>query len=280
MSQTPTTPLRVVMQDGRWRPDGRLRLDVEDLGLARGLSVFETMRSYQGGLPLLSAHLDRLQRSAQALQIPWPGADALESELRRCLVRARRAKRPAPDVRLRIGLTPTTRFLLVQELEAAPASVRAVTRPAPVQPWLSGRIKHTSRAGSLLVVRAAAVEEVLWLGPQGELLEGTWSNVFAVRGGRLFTPPDDGRILAGVTRAGVLEQARALGIPTEEGPIGPADGWEELYISSSLKLLCPIVELDGVRAPGLGPVGAMIREALFEALCRSGRAWAKAGHQA
>lgn len=272
--------MKVVLQDGVWREDGRVCLDADDLALARGLGVFETMRSYEGGLPLVDAHLARLSASAAALGLPWPGSALLEDELRRCLVRARSRPGLVPELRLRLGLTPTTRYIVAQALEPAPSSVRAVTRPHPTQPWLSGRVKHISRAGSVLAVREAAVDEVIWVGPQGELLEGTWSNVFAVKGGALLTPSDDGRILAGVTRAQILAQARVLGIPVQEAPFRRPTDVDELYISSSLKLLCPIVELDGVPARGAGLIGQAINAALGAELAKLGRAWAQARAQA
>jgi branched-chain amino acid aminotransferase len=77
-------------------------------------------------------------------------------------------------------------------------------------------------------------------------VEGTSSNVFAVVGGRLLTPPDELGILPGITRARVLEAANALGIPVEFRALDV--DWllaaSELFISSSLREILPVVGVD------------------------------------
>jgi para-aminobenzoate synthetase/4-amino-4-deoxychorismate lyase len=83
-------------------------------------------------------------------------------------------------------------------------------------------------------------------GPEGEAvlvvdgdeaLEADRANVFAVRKGTVFTPPLDGRILPGVTRATVIELARAEGIEVFEGPIALADLQEadEVFLTNSIR---------------------------------------------
>ena len=54
----------------------------------------------------------------------------------------------------------------------------------------------------------------------GSVLEATWANVFAVIEGRLWTPPLDGRILPGVTRGVVLDEAVDCGVPLRIGRLG------------------------------------------------------------
>lgn len=238
-----------MIQDGQPRPDGRVLLDVEDQGLARGLSVFETMRTWSGRLRLIALHLDRLADSARALRIPMPPRPTLERE-------AEQAARAIPgEAVVRITLTERTRIVHAGPMPIPPPGVRVALRPHPEHPWLSGRVKHSSRAASVTAVRDAGTDEVLWTDASGALLEGTYTNVFAVQQGVLLTPADDGRILAGVTRRLVLAAAAQLYLPHGEGAL-PAHGpFDELYLTSSLKLLVPVVELDGRPAPGTGPVG-------------------------
>jgi hypothetical protein len=81
----------------------------------------------------------------------------------------------------------------------------------------------------------------------GEVLETARSNVFAVIAGRLVTPPADGRILAGLTRAAAIELARAEGIEVAEQRLSPEEllTAEEVFLTNSLRGIEPARRLDG-----------------------------------
>ena len=173
---------------------------------------------------------------------------------------------PGVDLKLNVLLTPGQRIVSRTPLDATRvgAPVRCATVPAQPAASLPGFVKHTSRAPWILAVRAAAerlaepVDEVIFVDSDGTWLEANRSNVLAVRSGGVYTPPVDGRILEGVTRAFALEAAAALGVAVHEGPLAPA-GWDELYLCSTLKDLAPVERLDARLAPGAGPVGAAIQ---------------------
>ena len=78
----------------------------------------------------------------------------------------------------------------------------------------------------------------------------------------LITPPLDGRLLQGVTRGAVLDAAQCAGVPAVENPLDLSAQVDELYLSSTLKELAPVVALDGAPAPGAGPIGKRVRDAL------------------
>lgn len=254
--------MRAVLVNGVLRPDGRVELDADDPGLTLGLSVFETLRTY-GRAPFRpDRHLDRLEQSAAALGVPFPGRERLGAEIAAAI-----AGLDAGEANVRVTLTAGgTRVVRAMALDAAHGSARCATAVWEPPAWLPGAVKHTSRAGSALILPARGVSEVIWVDRAGFLLEGTRSNVIAVRDGRLRTPPLDGRILAGVTREALLELAGALGVPVDEAPL-PAEGpWDELYLCSTLRELQPVVELDGRPTPGEGPVGRALLAAFHEAV--------------
>jgi branched-subunit amino acid aminotransferase/4-amino-4-deoxychorismate lyase len=236
---------KVVFFDGTFRPDSRIELPADDPGLTTGLTCFETLRSYGGRLLGLDEHLVRLEDSAHEMRIPFPGGDLLRTEACDALARH------GGDVVVRMTLTRGGhRVVVASDVGAPPASMRCASRTFEPSPWLPGRVKHGSRAGSVLVVESLGVDEVLWVDHRGFVLEGTRTNVFAVKGGELYTPPLDGRILQGVTRGLLLSLA-----PVREESFRLDEPLDELYASSTLKELCPIVELDGKKAAGGGPVG-------------------------
>jgi branched-chain amino acid aminotransferase len=83
---------------------------------------------------------------------------------------------------------------------------------------------------------------------EGRVLEGSTSNVFLVSGGRLVTPPEEIGILAGITRAHVLQIASKLGIVSEVRVVREDELFtcEELFISSSIREILPVVAVDGL----------------------------------
>ena len=103
--------------------------------------------------------------------------------------------------------------------------------------------------------------EALIVDRDGRVVEGASSNVFVVRDGALLTPPLDAGILAGVTRSRAITAAQRLGIPVryEVPQLDYVRAAAELFVSSSIRELLPIVTLDGV-AIGNGRVGAITRQ--------------------
>jgi branched-subunit amino acid aminotransferase/4-amino-4-deoxychorismate lyase len=242
--------------DGVPCPDGRGALSLDDTALTLGMAVFETLRTYARRPFGVDTHLARLGASAQFCGIAWTEriAAAIRDEL------ATVAAAIPGESKLNVLLTGGGRRIVKAEdldLSRAGAPVRVATRPWAPSPWLHGRVKHTSRMAWVLAARQAGVDEVIWVAPDGVWTEANRSNVFVVRGGVFCTPPDDGRILQGVTRDAMLAAARAIRVPVCEDPL-PAGPCEELYLCSTLKELAPVVEIDGYPGPGAGPVGANV----------------------
>ncbi len=84
--------------------------------------------------------------------------------------------------------------------------------------------------------------------------------MFVVKGGRLATPPVDAGILAGITRAHVLDAATAAGVPVDERTLRPEDLYaaDEVFVTSSIRELLPVVRVDG-RTIGAGVPGPVAR---------------------
>ena len=228
----------------------------DDPGLVLGLAVFDTLRTYGRHPFRLARHLARLEASAQALGIPSPPVGLLEAEVRSHL---------GEDVSVRIVLTGGGR----RALSVAPIDAGRVGRPVRVgtvrwdpSEWLPGAVKHTNRAAWVVAARQQGADEVLLVDAAGTILEANRSNVLAVRGDRLLTTPDDGRRLAGVTCEALLEAAHRAGIPVEARPLRAGAHYDELYLTSTLKELAPVVAVGDRPTPGGGPVGERLRRAV------------------
>lgn len=239
-------------------------LDGSDPGLTRGWNVFETFRSY-GPTPFrLDEHVVRLQMSRAAVDIPLSEG-----------VTQRLLERVEPDSWHRITLTRGGQEVItVAPID--PAYVGCERRVACVGwtalPGLPGTVKHGSRLHWQAAATHLGVDEVLLVAPDGAILEANRSNVIAVIGGVVVTPPLDGRQLAGVTRQAMLDAAREAGLPVEEAPLPSFARFDELYLCSTLKELAPVVELDGRPGPGAGPIGDRLHAAFRALVAREAQA--------
>ncbi len=238
--------------DGVEVPPTRYVLPGTDEGFVSGLNVFETLRTYNGRLFRPEQHAERLLQSCRKFGIDCPSLDGLLTEWT-AAIDGLDGKH-----KVRMALTARHRLTHVSPLDAdrVCAPLNVVTRVWEPSPWLDGRIKHGSRAGGELARREANADEVFWVGHDGCLTEATRSSIFAVVDGVVVTPEDDGRILAGVTRAALIEAGRDAGIDVREVPVPRTSAFTELYATSTLKELAPVVQLDGEPAAGDGPLGA------------------------
>lgn len=255
-------------------------LHADDEALLRGRAAFETLRVYDGVPFRLETHLERLAVSSE--RIGLPRIDPAEV---RGLAGAALAEAGAPDAVLRLlwtagreGGRPLA-LALVSPVpawieEARARGVRAISlRGARADAsWLLGGVKSTSYAINMAAeaeARRRGADDAVFVDSEGVVLEGPVTNVWWRRGSTLLTPALELGILAGVTRAVVLEQASGLGYEAREGvfPLSDLAGADEAFTSSSVRELLPIVELDGRRlgAGVPGPAAAELQRALRQA---------------
>jgi len=105
--------------------------------------------------------------------------------------------------------------------------------------------KTTGYLRNLLALRdahRARATEALIFNTKGRLAEGSLSNAFIVSGGRLLTPPVEEGLLAGITRAAVLELAAEVGIPAEQKPLTAREvlDADEMFLTNSIMELLPV----------------------------------------
>jgi para-aminobenzoate synthetase / 4-amino-4-deoxychorismate lyase len=100
-----------------------------------------------------------------------------------------------------------------------------------------------------------------------QVLEAAWANVFAVRDGAVFTPPLDGRILPGVTRATTIALARTRGVEVFERalPLDELRLADEVFLTNSIRGIELVDAVDGATVEAPGPVTALLRNDLRSA---------------
>jgi branched-subunit amino acid aminotransferase/4-amino-4-deoxychorismate lyase len=233
----------------------------DDEALLRGRSVFETARVYGGRPFLLDEHLARFARSAERLRLSPP--DPAEcSRLVGLVIGAC----DETELGLRLYWTGRTLVATASALDAELESQRSRGLRLAVVPWSTGALasaKSTSYAENMAaqdVAAAAGADDALLVADDATVLEAPTANVWWREGERLLTPSLDLPILAGVTRALLLELAQR---ETVEGVFRLERLLEadEVFVSSSIREVMPVASVDG-KAFGLGPAAHELQAAL------------------
>jgi branched-chain amino acid aminotransferase len=255
------------------------QISLLDRGFQYGDAVFEALRTYRGRADGLDAHLARLEQSCAKLSIELgvsrevlarevqAAIDALEVPERYVRIVVTRGDKP--DTLAPFGATVTPRrVIIVRPLKVATNAlyehgIKVTSVTAPTSPLWAGA-KPTAYLNNLLAIGRAqqqGCEDALLLGAHGELLEGATSSAFLVRGGELLTPPLALGILPGITRDRVLACAREVGIPAREKLLHIGDVYraDELFLTSSVRLVIAVTEVDGTRI-GKGEPGPVTRK--------------------
>lgn len=168
--------------------------------------LIETMRfDPESGLADLDRHLDRLEKSASDLQFQFDRHGA-RNELQAATFRR---KEPAM---VRLLLSPKGSMAIeVKALPQTPAGPVAVAvRPLPVDP-ADFRLRYKTTAKDVLkqVRRDAGTFEAIFTDPDGRLTEGSYTNLFVERDGKLLTPPLERGLLPGLLRARLIDEGKA-----------------------------------------------------------------------
>ncbi|MFQ5768399.1 MAG: aminotransferase class IV [Acidobacteriota bacterium] len=280
--------VEVVWINGRLYPRHQARISAFDHGFLYGDSVYETIRTSHGHPFLLERHLERLSQSAVLLDLPLDRQPADYRQAVETAIAAGGNKESA----LRIVVTRGVGDIgYDRALCASPTTLIYVKPLLPIRnPILrrgiavvivdirrnDGRaVSPTIKSGNLLnnllashEAQKKGVQEGIMLNGSGELAEGTMTNLFVVRRGRLMTPPLEAGILPGITRAFVMDLARKVGIKTHETPLRPPDlmASDEAFLTGTTRGILPIISVDQTPV-GLGVSGPVTRRLidLFDA---------------
>jgi branched-chain amino acid aminotransferase len=230
--------------DGSITETGDARIPPSDDGLLRGDGVFEVIRLYQGAPFALGDHLDRLERSAAAIELPVDRV-ALEREIPSLLERFGDA-----DGQLRIVITRGGRRILFTEIlppRGETVSLASVSYSPSI--ILTG-VKSLSYAANMQATRLAqakGADEALLVRPDGVVLEAPTSTVFwATADGSLRTPAIDVGVLESITRARIVQE-----LEVEEGSFNLEDalGADEAFLASTTREVQPVSAIDGKELP-------------------------------
>jgi branched-chain amino acid aminotransferase len=285
-------PIRVHIDGAIVEPEAA-KVSVFDRGFLYGDSVYETIGTVSGRLFALDDHLDRLARSAERIGLAVPPRATIERAVADTVVAAGNA-----ESRVRVMLTrgigkldldpaaaSDTRLIVIVFPLGAPTpemyqrgvtvGIVSIARNSPraIDPAVkSGNYLNNVLALGEARRRWGAHEAILCAG-DGSIAEGASSNVFAVIGGEVRTPPTEVGILDGITRGKVIALCREAGLPFAERRMTPEElrGADEVFVTSATRAVLPVTRIDDRPvANGVpGPVTRRLMEA-YDQLSRRG----------
>jgi branched-chain amino acid aminotransferase len=286
---------RVAYFNGRFVPESDVLIPFRDRGFMAGDAVFDTARTFRHKIFKLQEHIDRLYNSLRYIQIdprvsPKELTAVTEEVIARNLhlidadedywvsQRISRGPDSADSVAGR-GATPT----VIVECRPLPLKQRArlfrdgidvivpsVRRTAP--DMLSPRAKTHNYLNLIMGdLEAKSADPESWavlLDANGNLCEGTGSNIFIVRGGTVLTPKAR-YVLPGISRGTVIDLAQEIGQPLAEADIDLYDAYtaDEAFLTSTSLCICPVRSING-RHVAVDSVPGPVTQRLIDAYAR------------
>jgi branched-chain amino acid aminotransferase len=262
--------------DGKYLSERDAKVSVFDHGLLYGDGVFEGIRAYNGRVFKLKEHIDRLFYSAKAilLEIPMSHAQLAKAtietiranKLRDCYVRLVVTRGVG-----NLGLNPRSCkkpsiIIIAGKIQVYPAELYAkgmdiVTVPTVrnLHSALNPAIKSLNYLNNILAkieANNAGVEEAVMLNAEGFVSECTADNLFIIKNGEVFTPPNSAGALYGITRQTVIDLAHGAGLKVSEPNLTRYDLFnaDECFLTGTGAEIMPVVKIDG-RIIGTGKPG-------------------------
>nr|WP_298728776.1 D-amino acid aminotransferase [uncultured Steroidobacter sp.] len=255
------------------------RISPLDRGFLFGDSVYEVLPVFGGRMFLFQEHFDRLARSLREIRIDNPHTHAqwraiLDELIARngsggdsyIYVQVSRGMEYGRNHAFPAVVKPTV-FAMASPLPVFTEAQRAAGLSAiTVEDFRWGRcdIKSTALLANVLMkqqaVDAGANEALIVR--DGEVLEGSSTSVFIVKGGVLITPPNGHRILPGTTRNAALSLATDL-MPVQIRSISLEElrAADEVWISAATRDVLPVTRVDGAPIGSGRPGPAWLRMA-------------------
>jgi branched-chain amino acid aminotransferase len=266
--------------DGSFYPESEANISVFDHGLLYGDGVFEGIRFYNGKVFRLEEHMERLYKSAAAINLILPLdraslTEALLQTIRHNELRDGYVRLVVTRGKGDLGLSPwncpkptviiiAAKITLYPEesyqhgLKVVTCATRRIAHGA-----LSPMVKSLNYLNNIMAkieASHAGAGEGLMLNEQGLVAECTGDNIFLVSGGKITTPPISSGALAGVTRAVAIRIAAELGVDVSEPQVTRYDIYtaDECFLTGTAAEIIPAVELDN-RPIGGGKPGPITK---------------------
>lgn len=206
-----------------------------------GEGIFETFPAANGVPVFFEEHWERLKNSSLYFRYSFP-FDPLD------VFKKIRASISSAQIRgIRLTYKPNSGLIFqILEQKELPKEWKLVVSVDKPHPLASHKI--TDRAHYEDLWKKAFQEgcqDMLMVSDEGRILETTRANIFMFAKGKLITPPANGKILPGIARLKVIQQAAHSGIPVEEREIilEELSNADLFFVTNSLIGIAPVQEI-------------------------------------
>lgn len=279
--------VRTVYVNGAYVAEQDAKISVFDRGFLFADGVYEVTSVLDGKLVDFDGHVSRLKRSLGELQMAMPPPRDELLAIHRELVSRNAITEGLVYLQITRGVaerdflypspqTPQTLVLFTQSKSIVESPLaRRGARIVSVEDLRWGRrdiktVQLLYPSMARMMAQEAGVDDA-WLVQDGKVTEGTSNNAYIVtKDGAIVTRDLSSDILAGITRAAVLECARDLQMKVEERAFTIAEALDaqEAFTTSATGFVCPVVEIDGVALGDgrPGPVASRLRRLYVETM--------------
>jgi para-aminobenzoate synthetase/4-amino-4-deoxychorismate lyase len=198
---------------------------------AQEFDLIETMRfEPDAGILELERHLDRMRRSSTDLDFRFD-RHAARNELQAATF----GRKERAMVRLLLSRSGAMAIEVKPFDDPVELPARVTVRPLPVDPDdFRLRYKTTDRRFYDRIRREEGAFETIFVDPDGNLTEGSRTNLFVERDGKLLTPPLSRGLLPGILRTKLIDEGRA-----EEAELTPDDLSNGFFVGNIVRGLVP-----------------------------------------
>ncbi len=254
---------RIAYVNGRYVPHRAAMVHIEDRGYQFADGVYEVIAVAGGNFVDAGPHLDRLERSLRELRIAAPmSRRALEMVMRE-VVRRNHVRDGIIYIQMTRGVAPRDHaFPAASRTQVVMTARRSRPQPAklveegvfvitlPDIRWQRCDIKSVSLLPNVLAkqqAKEAGAYEAWLVDRNGMVTEGSSTNAWIVTSdGKLVTRSLENAILAGITRAAVIDLAREAGLEIVERPfsVAEAKAAREAFLTSTTSYVTPVTRID------------------------------------
>ncbi len=251
--------------EGRWHEGNTRILGAADHGAWLGTMVFDGARAFDGVIPDLDLHCERVVRSAEVMGLKAPMVAGEIADLIRAGVQrlsSERALYLRPMIWSREGsvslidpLPESTQLAVcIEDLPLREPGPYALTMSPYRRPSADSALNEAKAschyANNARVVREArgrGFNNGLSLDQQGNVAETASTNVFVVRDGVVMTPVANGTFLNGITRQRIIALLRDDGVRVEERSLATEDvaAADEMFLTGNAAKVTPVTRFEG-----------------------------------
>jgi branched-chain amino acid aminotransferase len=269
--------------EGEWHEGNLPILGAADHGTWLGTMVFDGARYFNGKMPDLDLHCERVNASTRAMgmnvcmetskivKLAQEGVTKFSGDVP-LYIRPMCWSTLGSEVAVDADPNSTAFALCIEEASMAPFIGTTLTTTSFTRPTLSSAVVNAkaaclypNNARMLQEAKAKGYGNAIVCDALGNVAETATANIFMVKAGEVFTPIPNGTFLAGITRARIITLLREAGIVVHEAVLKIEDFHtaEEIFLTGNYSKVTPGIKFEN-RELGIGPITTKARDLYFE----------------